>query len=24
LLKYIEAKDFNEYKRVIEALGLRK
>jgi small subunit ribosomal protein S15 len=24
LLKYIESKDFNEYKKVIEALGLRK
>jgi small subunit ribosomal protein S15 len=24
LLKYIEAKDFNEYKKVIETLGLRK
>jgi small subunit ribosomal protein S15 len=24
LLKYIESKDFNVYKKVIEALGLRK
>jgi small subunit ribosomal protein S15 len=24
LLKYIETKDFNEYKKVIETLGLRK
>lgn len=24
LLKYIESKDFNEYKKVIETLGLRK
>jgi small subunit ribosomal protein S15 len=24
LLKYVEAKDFNEYKKIIETLGLRK